>query len=182
MFRIDGRAHGLVLGFAGDFHGAELALWRIELGRRLEQRSPPFGAIANARGWVRLDGDAQVELLEGMLLLKKHGLSRLALVTTDSMVLRQFHRLAEQAGIDMAQRHIDAASITDWRGGAVAWARHGIEPELFTRVRAWGTAGRRRPAKRHTAQIGHGHTHILRRAQRRFRGPGSRPEPACYPY
>jgi hypothetical protein len=145
MFRIEARPNGIVLTLAGTIGMAEITLWYFQSAKRLSSNSGPFALIIDARNLLPLNGQAQVEFVEGCVLYKKAGMTRSVVITKDDRVARLLQRLAEQSGIATNERYVDAKSTIHWQSAAVAWALHGIEPSVLLAIRP--SAGKRQRAR-----------------------------------
>jgi len=130
MYNIDKHTSGFVLTFGGDISAEEIQQWQDESKEALSDASAPFGVIIDMRTLNPLGADAQGIMIAGQKLYKDAGMERSCVVLKNSFTAMQFKRIAQESGIYVFERYIDAVTNQDWSKVAVDWVKNKIDPDI----------------------------------------------------
>lgn len=129
MYKIEKRPSGYLLTFGGFIDASEMQAWLMESERALAAAVGPFGVVVDMRQLSPLAPETQQVMVKGQQLYKNKGMQRSAVIVNNPLTAAQFKRLANDSGIYVWERYIDASSVPNWDKIAVDWVKNKVDPD-----------------------------------------------------
>jgi hypothetical protein len=133
MYRIETAPFGFRITIGGRVTLEEATEHLMESRQLLRVCAKPFGVLVDIRTLQPLADDVQAIIDETQRLYQRGGLERSAVVLDSAIMTMQFQRIAKDTGVYTHERYVDASKTPTWEQVALAWIRHGIDPDLSTR-------------------------------------------------
>lgn len=130
MYKIEKRASGYLLTFAGVIERNEMQDWYNESKAILaDEHLASFPVIIDMRHLKPLAMDVQQIMIDGQGLYKQAGMLRSSVIVNDAATVGQFKAIAKKSGIYITERYFDGMdpSAID---NAIEWAKNGADPDL----------------------------------------------------
>jgi hypothetical protein len=131
MYKIEKRPSGYILTFSGVINATEMQNWYNDTQDVLSTETlTSFGVIIDMHDLMPISQETQGIMVAGQGLFKQKGMKRSAVILASAAISMQFKKIAQQSGIFVSERYIDASCIANPIDVAIKWVKDAIDPDL----------------------------------------------------
>lgn len=129
MYRIEKADYGIRFELSGVIGPEEMAGWLAEFKTSVDNLSGGFCVFVDMRTLKPMSPEAQESVQRGQKYARAKGMIRSVVILNNVVTAFQFRRIAEETGIFLYERYLDAETEPDWEKVGLAWLQEGIDPD-----------------------------------------------------